>query len=92
MLDFSHLKKMIYFPPGYHRLTYPQIIFVIERWNADWKGNTDAEQLLEGKFAFYADRRCQPYSDELWAACEDLIARRKELDRVFENLMKKGVT
>lgn len=91
MLDFSNVRKMIYFPRAWETRKDPYVVYVIERWGPDWKGNTDYQELLKNKFAFYPLRRCQPYSDGLWAACLRWSQRRQELKDEFEAMMDKGV-
>lgn len=91
MIDFSALRKFIYFPHAYQRTNAPYIVYVLDKWGESWKGGRDVEEVLAGKFSFYAITRCQPYSEELWQACLKLIERRTELDKDFETLMTKGL-
>lgn len=91
MIDFGNVMKFVYFPNTYHRTNTPYVIHVIEKWGNDWKGNPNLDELLAGKFSFYPILRCQPYSDELWEACQELVTRRTQLDADFERLMTKGL-
>jgi len=91
MIDFSQVKKMIYFPHKMERRREPRLIYVLERRGNDWKGNPEMEELLQGRFALYAMHRCQPYSDGLWAACRKWIEKRDTLENEFIMMMEKGV-
>lgn len=92
MIDFSSLKKLIYFPRVHERKTDPYVIFALDKWGREWRGNVDAEELLKRKFQFFADVRCQPYSEELWQACQAWMDRRRALAEDFDKLRIKGVT
>ena len=91
MIDFSHLKKFIYFPRAHERRPDPFVIYALDKWGREWRGNVNAAELLERKFQFYVDVRCQPYSEELWAACREWSERRRKLAEDFESLRLKGV-
>lgn len=91
MIDFSQVRTLIYFPHKMERRREPVIIYVLERRGEDWKGNTDMEELLSGRFALYALRRCQPYSDSLWSACQRWMEKRQALEEEFKAMMEKGV-
>lgn len=91
MMDFGKVKKMIYFPHKMERATDPHIVYVLERWGEEWKGNTSMEELLSGRTAFYALRCCQPYSDGLWGACQKWVEKRDALEAEFKAMMEKGV-
>lgn len=91
MIDFSGLKKKIYFPGRDERQTVPYVIYVLQPWGPNWIGNTDANALLAGDKKFYAMDRTQPYSDELLEACAAWKQRRDDVDNEFERLMMEGV-
>ena len=90
MIDFSHLKRFIYFPRAHERKVDPYPIFVLDKWGLEWRGNVDSGELLARKFSFYPIVRCQPYSEELWKQCQEWIERRKRLAQDFEILRLKG--
>lgn len=91
MINFGAVKQMIYFPHKLERNQDPKIIYVLERRGDDWKGNTNLEELLAGRFGLFALRRCQPYSDGLWGACLAWIQKRQDLEQEFKAMMEKGV-
>ena len=61
----------IYFPAGYEQKREPFIIYVQKDWGERLQGNPDPDELDRGRFAHFLAGRCQPYSDELWAACQE---------------------
>lgn len=83
--------KYIYFPDN----RKPKVIFVREKWvfggNEELMGCEGEKDLEDGRFAFYPARRCQPYTEDLWAACAEWVGRRETLEWEYEQLMKKGV-
>jgi len=91
MIDFSAVKQMIYFPHKMERKQDPKIIYVLERRGNDWKGNTDLQELLKGRFGLFALHRCQPYSDGLWGACLEWMKKKQALEDEFKRMMEKGV-
>ena len=91
MIDFGAVQKFIYFPRPHERQGDPYVIYVLDKWGEEWRGNPDPAELLQRQFSTYLIARCQPYSEELWARCQDWIDRRTALNEEFEQLMKRGV-
>ena len=91
MLDFSGLKKYIYFPRPEERNQNIQVIYVLQLWGKNWMGNSDPPALLAGDKKFFPVQRCQPYQDLLWDACTDWMKRRDDLAKEFDRLMEKGI-
>lgn len=86
----SDIKKFIYFPNDYS-YKKPQMIYVVDKWGNEWRGGTVLKDVEDGKTQYYPIVRCQPYSDELWTACMQWLARRDLLESEYRELMKKGV-
>ena len=63
--------RYIYFPTSYEQKREPFIIYVDRELHDGFSGNPDPDQLASGRFAHFLATRCRPYSDELWAACEE---------------------
>lgn len=83
-------RKFIYFPNDYI-YKKPQVIYVADVWGTSWRGSALLRDVEEGRFAFFPMVRCQPYSEELWTACMQWLARRDLLESEYRDLMKRGV-
>lgn len=83
------INKFIYFPNDYI-YKKPQVIYVAGEWGNSWRGSTVLKDVEEGRFAFFPMSRCQPWSDELWTACMQWLARRDLLESEYRELMKRG--
>ena len=74
--------------PKRYWLTRDSVITKTFCWAASSQVEAD-----EGRFTCLELHKCQPYSDGLWAACENYLARRKQAEvdfrTEFANL-KKG--
>jgi hypothetical protein len=86
----AEIRKFIYFPNDFHNKK-PQVIHVDNQWGNEWRGSASLKELEEGRFSFYPMTRCQPYSNELWTACVQWLARRDLLESEYRDLMKRGV-
>ena len=84
-------KAYIYFPQSYAPNRAPRVVQIVDTWGDSLKGAERAEELKEGRFAFYPARRCQIFSQALWDACTEWVSARDVVDKKFEELMKKGV-
>lgn len=85
------LRKYIYFPQSHAPNRAPRLIYVADTWGDSLKGSERAQELDEGRFAFFPARRCQPFSPALWEACMRWVTERDLVEARFEELMKKGV-
>lgn len=96
LLGWDPPMKMIYFPMKHESKRVPYVIYVkqlvTEAMNeqGEYLGSSDAEELAEGRFGWYRSTRCRPFSDELMQACMDLEARRVQVEKDYETLMKRG--
>jgi len=63
----------------------------MEDGKIDLQGSASEKDIQEGRFQFYPERHCQPYSPELWEACMKWLTKRDLLKAEYEELMKKGV-
>lgn len=82
--------KFIYFPNDVY-YKKPHVIHVTEKWGNEWRGASVLKDAQEGRTQFYPMKRCQPYSEELWTACMQWLARRDLLESEYRDLMKRGV-
>lgn len=90
MIDFSAVKKYIYFPRKIERRNEPYIIHVLDKWGLAWRGNADLDKLLTREFVMYEIMRCQPYSEELWKKCVAWMEARAVLESQYLDLMNGG--
>ena len=87
-MTLKPIKPYIYFPGAYDRDHDPRVIYVDADFGATLRGNPDLEQLMSGRFGQYLAAHCQPYTDELWEACQRWMAARNEVQRKYKRLMK----
>lgn len=84
--------RYIFFPDQY-RKQIPRIIYVTTeiRYNGkviDLVGCETMEELEDGRSSHYPVRRCQPYTDALWDACQEWVRDAENLKKRYEKLMK----
>lgn len=91
MIDSHLIRKYIYFPDPYEREHDPFVIHALAPWGKGWKAVRDPQDIPKEKFGFYYRNRCQPYTEQLWQACEAWRERRLKLVKDFKYLMEKGV-
>jgi len=90
MIDFSAVRKFIYFPRMYERHNQPYQIHVLDKWGINWRGHASLELLLAREFNYFEINRCQPYSDELWQKCMEWVTERDLLEAKYMDLMERG--
>jgi hypothetical protein len=78
----------IYFPTVYEQKREPFIIYVEKHWPDRLQGNPDPLELNNGRFAHFLKARCQPFSEELWAACEEWIRTYKAMQQTLKDLAR----
>jgi hypothetical protein len=83
----SHAQQ-IYFPRAWEKHD-PIIIWVVGRWDDDYKGNPIKEELLDGRVAFYPVRRCVEYTVERWERIQCLLTEKAEIENKLDKIMKE---
>ena len=86
----SVIRKFVYFPPKHERRD-PYIIYVSRLIGDEYAGSNILREVEQHRFAFYARRRCQLYSEALWEAVRMWIEKREALEVEYERLRQKGV-
>lgn len=80
--------KLIYFPKRHESSPHPIVIVTDGTlFDGEYKGNQDLGELEKERFQFFSEKRCRPYSDELWTACIEWVARKGLLESDFQKLM-----
>jgi len=88
-------QKLIYIPSGneagMHK-GYPAIIYVKESKTIDnnliWKGCLRLLDLEDGRFGWYKDSHCYPFSPEIWDKCLWYIDQRNQLEDDYDQILK----